>query len=78
MKFVSGLLIGGLLVAIPSTFFILETHQIDDEVVGEMLKLDGPGVLKICDESLNVIECQTQMIGETSIPVERYGLWVKD
>lgn len=71
MKFVSGLMVGSILVAIPCVYFVIKTQEM--KVI-----FRGPGVLKICDELLDTVDCQTQMIGEIAIPNTRYGLWIRE
>jgi len=77
MKFVSGLVVGGFLVATPSVYFILNVKKVSPDVVDEMVKMNGPGVIEICDVGVNIIDCRRKG-SPVGIGDGRYGLWMKE
>jgi len=78
MKFVSGLVVGGFLVATPSVYFILNVKKVSPDVVDEMVKMNGPGVIEICDVGVNIIDCRRTSTSPVGIGEGRYGLWMKE
>ena len=81
-KHIPGVMLGGFLSGIPMAFIYISETPIPapPPIPCEMMmaqKHDGPGVIKVCEDAMNPINCENNTLSDMIISPGRYALWLK-